>query len=361
MRKTVLFIYNYVPKENMTDDLKECASENTVAMLENAIKDHSYEVINVNLKNENQLLECIHTHSPIAGAFVIAEGYLDSPHTLYDGSGALSIRKVLESYSIPYTHSTPSTMEACRNKDLTYEMLEKAGVSIPKYFSMPTPAYTEELLTEAEKTVGYPMFVKPTGGGNSLGIDELSICLCREDLVNKMNQLASLIGEQPVLIETFLSGREFTVAVIGNEQPNVLPIIEFPDDVQVRSHAVKSKEHEKRDSFKLLSIQEDIGLEIASIALQVFKGLQGKDMIRLDMKTDSFGKLYVIDVNGTPSLSLNGSAAFMVASIEITIEDLVGFLLKEIMKESDCNTHIKSSWEKVHSAVLNTTQLAAVI
>lgn len=360
MRKRMLFIYNYVPRENMTDDLKECASEATVAMLENALRCHSYEVININLQNEKQLIESILAYSPIAGAFVIAEGYLDSPHTLYDGSGALSVRKILEAYNIPYTHSTPSTMEACRNKDLTYEMLEKANVSIPKYFSMPTPAYTEDLLTEAENTVGYPMFVKPTGGGNSLGIDDMSICHCREDLVNKMAQLTTLIGEQPVLMETFLSGREFTVAIIGNEQPYVLPIIEFPNDVQVRSHAVKAKEHEKRDSFKLFSIQEDIGLEIARIALQVFKGLNGKDMIRLDMKTDSYGKLYVIDVNGTPSLSLNGSAAFMIASLGITIDDLVGFLLKEIVRAGDTNQLIHSSWEKVQNAVLNTNQLVVV-
>ncbi|MDQ0254966.1 D-alanine--D-alanine ligase [Evansella vedderi] len=357
MRNKLLFVYNYVSKENMTDELKECASEQTVLALENALKSLAFEIINVNLYNENQLNEIILANQPISGAFVIAEGFLDSPHTLYDGSGALSVRKVLEAHNIPYTHSTPKTMEACRNKDLTYEVLQMAGVTIPKYFSLPTPAYKERQLDEAEATIGYPMFVKPAGGGNSLGIDEMSICHNREELIRKFNQLGELIGDQPVLIETFLSGREFTVAVLGNADPQVLPIIEFPNDVQVRSHAVKAMEHEKRASFSLISRYEETGLQIANIALQVYEGLQGKDMIRLDMKTDDFGNIYVIDVNGTPSLSLKGSVSFMISSLGITMDELIGFMVKEIIDEQASNENVQAAWESVRKKIMDPSHL----
>ncbi|MFA9559089.1 ATP-grasp domain-containing protein [Evansella sp. AB-rgal1] len=357
MSNNMLFIYNHVSKENMTEDLKECASIQTVTSLLQSLESHSFHIISVNLMDEIQLEEIIQAHSPIVGAFVIAEGFLAQPHTLYDGSGALSIRKILERYEIPYTHSTPKTMEACRNKDLTYKVLKDANILIPKFISFPSPVCTEDQLAEAEAVVGYPMFVKPTGGGNSLGIDEMSICRNRSDLTRKLLQLKLLIDDQPILIETFLSGSEYTVAVLGNEDAYVLPVIEFPNDVDVRSHAVKAMEYEKRDSFILLPTYEGKGMDIAKIAMKVFRGLQGKDLIRLDLKTDDFGNLYVIDVNGTPSLSIKGSVSYMISTLGITMDELVGFMLHEIISETFINDSVKHAWDAVKNKLVNPTQL----
>ncbi|MBU9713748.1 hypothetical protein [Evansella tamaricis] len=354
MSNKMLFIYNHVSRQNMTEELKECASDITVSTIKNALSLLSYDVISINLMNEQQLRETIEYHSPITCAFVIAEGFLSEPSSLYDGSGALSIRQILESYSIPYTHSTPKTMEFCRNKDLTYKILGETEILIPKFISFSSPHLTEKEMIEAEISVGYPMFIKPAGGGNSLGIDELSICENRNDLVKKIGQLQELFGEQPILMESYISGSEFTVAVVGNASPTVLPIIEFPNDVQVRSHAVKAGEYEKRDSFRLLSPHEGKGSEIAEIALKVYQGIQGKDMIRLDLKMDQFGNLFVIDVNGTPSLSSKGSVAYMIETLDISMEDFLGYMVYEVTRgKSFVSEHVEEVWKSVSKKLIS--------
>ncbi|MBO8137924.1 MAG: hypothetical protein H0Z40_07290 [Desulfotomaculum sp.] len=85
-----------------------------------------------------------------------------------------------------------------------------------------------------------------------MGIDEESVVTCRDRLVNKLKQLHRIIGSQQVIAETYLPGREFTVGVIGNEVPYVLPIICFPQEFNIRSHKVKMTEYKARSCFEIL-------------------------------------------------------------------------------------------------------------
>ncbi|MBO8172890.1 MAG: ATP-grasp domain-containing protein [Bacillaceae bacterium] len=325
MKKRVLFIYNWVPGQQKTEELGECASEETIKRVEDALSAFDMDVMTLNLHSPGQLMDAVHTHRPDV-AFVIAEGFLDEPETLYDGTGALRIRRILEQAGIPYTHSGPDSMEICRNKDLTYQVLGERGVKIPRFYVFNSPD-DMSCIDVAECTVGYPMFVKPGGGGNSIGIDENSVVYNRPALLEKLSQLKTLTGEQPIIAETYLPGREYTAGVIGNGIPQVMPIVAFPRDFHIRSQQVKKTEYQSRDRFEILYPSEPAAMKMKEIAMQVFDALGARDVIRIDFKEDGAGNLYVIDVNGQPSLAVKGSLAFMAESVQISHQELVGYLI----------------------------------
>lgn len=330
LKQKVLFVYNWVPDDQRKNEFSESASTETVTLIKEALTSYDMQVISLNLLNPNQMDDVIKDNMPIDLAFVIAEGFLDEPSSLFDGTGALRVRQVLESHHIPYTHSGIKSMEVCRNKDITYQMLENKGVNIPRFFVF-LQADDLENIVQAEFIVGYPMFIKPSGGGNSIGVDEQSIVHDRYELINKLNQLRTLTGEQPIIAETYLSGREYTVGIIGNEAPYVMPIIAFPEQFTVRSLQVKKLEYKERDRFEIFPPTDLIGRNIRDIALQTFDALEVRDLIRIDLKQDNHGRIFVIDVNGTPSLAMKGSLSFMAESIGIHQQELVGFLLYTTM------------------------------
>lgn len=332
----VLFVYNWVPDEERTEAFRECASTKTIQSIELALKSFNLEVVHLNLKNQEQIGEVLEQYSPITIAFVIAEGFLDEPETLYDGSGALRVRQALEYYNLPYTHSNVETMEFCRNKDLTYERLgHREGIVIPRFFVFSPSEDLSTCVERAEYVVGYPMFIKPCGGGCSIGIDEQSIVHNRTELLAKIAQLNALIGEQPILAETYLCGREYTVGVLGNGVPHVLPVIAFPEYFSIRSQEVKATEYRDREHFEILSSGDLLGVKIKEIALSVFQAMGAQDLIRIDLRDDGQGKVYVIDVNGTPSLSITSSLSYTLENCQVNYEQFVGYFLYVAMTRSN--------------------------
>ncbi len=326
MKQKVLFVYNWVPDNLRINEYSESASTATVNYIQETLTAFHMEVVSLNVQNPEQMVQAIKDNAPIDVAFVIAEGFLDEPVSLYDGTGALRVRQILEMYRIPYTHSGVKSMEICRNKDITYQILGTKGINIPKFFVF-SDVNQMDNISKAEGVVGYPMFVKPSGGGNSIGIDERSIVSNRKDLIEKLKQLRELTGNQPIIAETYLSGREYTVGIIGNEIPQVMPIIAFPEDFTVRSQQVKKVEYKERERFEFIAPTEQLGLKIREIAIQVFDAIGANDIIRIDLRQDHHGNVFVIDVNGTPSLAYKGSLAYMAERVDITHEGFIGFLL----------------------------------
>ncbi len=353
MSLKILYAYNWVPDHQRKGKFSECSTSETVAYIEQVLTSFGASVIRLNLLNPSQMIDALKYYSPLDLAFITAEGFLDEPASMYDGTGTMKLRQILEQAGIPYTHSGVNGMMCCRNKKMTYSHLEQAGVPIPKNCVLFQPI-TVDSIEMAEREVGYPMFVKPCGGGSSIGIDEKSIVRCRDELVDKLKQLVQIIDDQPVIAETYLSGREYTVGVIGNELPIVMPIIAFPEDVTVRSHAVKNEEHQERGRFEVLNVDRTIGLKIREKSLKVFRSLPVRDLIRIDFKQDEHENIFVIDVNGTPSMSLRGSIAFMAKSAGLKYRDFVGFFLFTVLTRYNvpiCN-ELEETAIRVRAALL---------
>ena len=331
----ILFLYNAVSTEEKMSNtiLGECASPLTVAEVFRALQETGSEVFPLNLRSPQQLEECIRESDPFQMAFVTAEGFLDMPETLYDGTGAMLVRRLLGENGIPYTHSCPEGMRKCRNKDLTYKALSDAGIDVPA-FTVICPKEDVEYTSKIERleeTVGYPFFVKPVGGGSSICIDRNSVVANRNALFQRVKMIGDVLGGHSVLVEKHLAGREYTIGVLASTEKYVLPVVAFPVGTGVRSALDKFSYRQSQEGIEILEVASPKGRFLAEMALRVFDALGTRDLIRIDIKEDDSGRAYVIDVNGTPSISPNSSIATMACAAGLEHRELVGVLLYSAM------------------------------
>lgn len=318
MAGRIAFIYNWVPNVERKGVYSECSTRRTVDSVEDALRQGGYRTISVNLQSRKQLEQRFRQAKPNF-ALVIAEGFLDSPATLYDGTGAALVRQSLAEMGIPSSHSPVRAMELCRHKDLTYRILAKAGVRIPWYRFLAAPA---EARVFAQSNVKYPLFIKPAGGGNSVGIDETSLVRDFRELSLRIESVFDFLGPIGLVAEEYLPGSEYTVGVVGNNQPAVLPPVVFCHNL-VRTTSVKKAESMDRVPIELVSPQDTIYPSFRELALRSYSALGCADIVRIDFKADGQGRLHVIDVNGTPSLGRASSLARMMAAVNV---DYAGFI-----------------------------------
>ncbi|WP_406678319.1 D-alanine--D-alanine ligase family protein [Moorella sp. ACPs] len=262
-------------------------------------------------------------------AFVLAEGFLDEPRTLYDGSGAAAVRFLLQKYGIPASHSPAVTMEICRHKNLTYQVLQQHGLPVPPYLVLePVRGLLRQQMDRAVAELGFPLFVKPNGGGSSIGISDASVVYNFTQLEYQVNTLLDTLGELPVLVEKYLPGQEFTVGLIGRSPCYVLPSIAFLYQ-KIRTLTVKGGPDMTEHIFP-----GDRRYQILSeLAVKVLAATGARDALRIDLRSDSEGGVYIIDVNGTPSLSPTASLTAMAMAAGLRYSQFINFILYQSLLE----------------------------
>lgn len=332
MPKKILFLYNQVSQKERKGYFSECTLIEDVNTIRKGLEKSNNHILSLDLETPEQLDQLIASNQSIDLAFVIAEGFKGYPQTLYSGHGAALVRKHLMKYQIPCTHSGIEGMEVCRNKDLTYAKLKDKGIFIPEYFVFDTHFLknVDMLFSQANK-IGYPLIVKPSGGGNSIGISQNSVVFNDSQLKAQIIALEKELGPGVLIIEKYLSGQEYTVSILGNEYKYILPIIGFPKELGVRDAKVKKKEYQLRYRFEVINELDIRFTGLVETAVNTFEAVNARDILRIDLKEDHLGNAYVIDVNGTPSLGSTGSLNFMSQEAGLTTEQLVNLILYQSM------------------------------
>ncbi|MDW7673846.1 MAG: hypothetical protein SCK28_04830 [Bacillota bacterium] len=323
--KRILFVFNAVPDSERKGIYGECASFKTVSNLHQALLAGGNEVYLLNARTPLQVQEEVAQLPTIDLAFVIAEGFLDVPDTLYDGTGSQKIRQVIQQLGIPTSHSDIECMEVCRHKDYTYEALRKRGIKIPQFITITQKTNWDTCFADGQ--LGFPLFVKPAGGGNSVGISENSIVANMEQLKQQALALFAELGDVTLLAETYLPGQEYTIGVIGNGVKTVLPIVGFPTSKRVRCIKTKRYEYKERESFQLITSEDPRYWQLYDIASATFDAVGASDVIRLEVREDINKVPHVIDVNGTPSLSTGASLTYMAEYLSITFDQLINVII----------------------------------
>ncbi|MEA2087028.1 MAG: hypothetical protein U9O91_02915 [Candidatus Caldatribacteriota bacterium] len=331
MIKNILFVYNQVSRRERKGLFRECIPIEDVDAIRQALIKTNNNILSLDLLTPVQLDEFISKHQPIDLAFVLAEGYKDIPHTFYSGHGAAMVRKQLNKYHVPCALSGIESMEICRNKDLTYIKLKEKNILVPDHFIFDTHFRFNkiQLLPQIEK-IGFPLMVKPAGGGDSIGITPKSIIHNLQELKNRYLCLKKELGPEKLIIEKYLPGREYTVGVLGSKAKKyILPIIGFPKNHGIRDTSTKNKEYKMRYKFEKIYQKNERFKKLARISLNTFDAVGASDVIRIDLKEDESGNIYVIDVNGTPALSLTGSLTFMASKVGLTHSQLIKLIFYE--------------------------------
>jgi len=234
--------------------------------------------------------------------FNVAEG-------LFGVSREAQIPAMLEMLQIPYTGSDPQTLSICLDKARTKEILTYHNIKNPKF-------RIASSINDIDDTgFEYPLIVKPVFEGSSKGIYSSSFVNNSDELKKEVERVTTEY-EQDALIEEFLNGREFTVALMGNgNETEVLPVVEidfneFPNDfVPVYSYEAKwiLDTREKPLDVFICPAKVDITLEekIKNTALNAYKVLKCRDWSRIDIRLDKKGEPNIIEINPLPGILPN--------------------------------------------------------
>lgn len=207
---------------------------------------------------------------------------------------------------LPYSGSDPLTLGICLDKSRAKEILT--------YHKIPNAKFLVANRMEDIKNVDFdfPLIVKPISEGSSKGIFSSSFVKDAKELEDEVTRILFSYN-QPALIEEFLPGREFTIAVLGNgEETRTLPIIEicyedFPKDVTpLYSYEAKWILDTKENEFDVFECPArlDIRLEntIKETVLRTYNVLRCKDWSRIDVRLDKNGIPNIIEINPLPGI-----------------------------------------------------------
>jgi D-alanine-D-alanine ligase len=207
---------------------------------------------------------------------------------------------------IPYTGSGPLELAICLNKARAKEVLAFNGIPTPDF------RVIEPDLPIRLDRFRFPAIIKPVAEGSSKGIFDDSVIESKAEAVKKI-QAAFLKYRQPVLVEQFLEGDEFTVAVWGNgDKVEVLPIVAIRyDDLPAGARPIYSYEakwiwdtpEKPLEIFKCpASISKTRQKAIETVVRAAYRVLHIKDWCRIDVRLDGKGKPHILELNPLPGI-----------------------------------------------------------
>ena len=202
-----------------------------------------------------------------------------------------------------HTGSSPESIGLCLDKARTKTLLQAAGI--------PTPDFQVTDDPDAPVSVPLPAIVKPVAEDASLGIDDGAVVSTQDELRARVGYLVSAYRE-PALVEEFVIGREFNIALWGNGQPECLPLAEIDysgiDEPLRRICSYAAKWDPERDEYYLTPVEcpakVDHGLaeRIRGIAVAAFEATGCRGYARVDMRLRG-RQPYVLEVNPNPDIS----------------------------------------------------------
>lgn len=257
--------------------------------------------------------------------FNIAEG-------LYGFGREAQIPALLEGYKIPCTFSDSMVLAITLHKGITKNLLRDLG--------LPTPAF---LVAKSIKDVRvplkrhglrYPLFVKPVAEGTSKGITGASLAKDKKSLEATSLYLLKTFN-QPVLVENFLPGREFTVGIIGTDetaQSIGVMEVQLNERAEQNVYSYENKEeYEDRVSYRL--VKDKVAQEAEKIALDAWKKLGCRDGGRVDLRLDKAGTPNIMEINPLPGLNpLRSDLPILCSMVGITYPQLIEKILQSALK-----------------------------
>ena len=235
---------------------------------------------------------------------------------------------LLEAYGIPAVFSDPLTLALTLDKGWTKRIVAAAGV--------PTADFTviEKLADIASVTLPFPLFLKPIAEGSGKGVNERSRVDTQEQLAAIASELLARFG-QPVLVETYLSGREFTVGITGTgTDAAVLGVMEIRPTAQgtQAAYCYQNKEHWE-DRVTLHLVDDPEAQAAADVALAGWRALRCRDGGRVDVRSDGRGRPHFLEVNPLAGLNPTHSDLCFIARFQgLSYQDLIGLIIASFLK-----------------------------
>lgn len=284
-------------RPNFSEEFIEWDEPETIQKIKEGLSslNHDVTVLDCHLNDIEKKLKEYSPHH----VFNIAEGFKGS-----NREGI--VPEILDKLHIPYTGSNALTLNNCLDKAKAKEIFVNAKIPTPLFYKSEIP------LKKLPKNFKYPVIIKPLHEGSSKGIkdsslvkDDLLLFKITDEVIKKFNQ--------PFILEEFLNGREFTVAMIGNGNDiEILPIVEI-DFSLLPKNANPIYGYEAKwiwdtvdaplKIFKCpAELNDKLKKEIEDIALKTFNAVDCKDWCRMDLRLDNNENVNVLEINPLPGI-----------------------------------------------------------
>jgi D-alanine-D-alanine ligase len=289
------FTYNMkrVDSKSGSDAEAEYDPPETIDAIATAIESLGYEVVRLEANSElpQRLVE-----AKVDLVFNIAEG-------LSGRNREAQVPALCELVGVPYTGSDSATLALALDKSLAKRILRQHGILTPEFQVMETGREKLNLALQQK----FPLIVKPNAEGSSKGVSSTGVV---DDEAGLRTQVKEIIDRyrQPALIEEYISGREFTVGLLGDKRPRVLPPMEicFKDASKSRpiyDYEIK-QEWEKHVFYECPAKLAPAELRLVErAARETFIALDCRDVARIDLRMSAQGQVYVLEVNPLPGLT----------------------------------------------------------
>jgi D-alanine-D-alanine ligase len=264
--------------------------------------------------------------------FAVAKSDSDLIFNLVDSYGGddgkdLHIPAYLELIGVKYTGSGPHGLLLAQDKSLAKKIIEFHGLQTP--FSM----VVHRGRVDYAHDIKFPLIVKPVSEDGSIGISNDSVVDSVKELMERIHDLQEQFEDVPVLVEEYIEGREIYAAVLGNDPPEALPLVELDlsklpaDTPKIAGREVKFDRDSEAYRLTKSALAEDLDEEttkrLQEAAKTTYRALKLRDYGRIDMRLSKDGTIYVIEANPNPWLSRGAEFAMAARGSDRTYSETI--------------------------------------
>jgi len=243
-----------------------------------------------------------------------------------DDTMDMNIAAYLELLGCRYTGAGPHALYLAQDKALAKKIFAFHGIKTP-YFAT---SYRGKL--DHSHDISFPLIAKPTSEDGSIGIDAGSVVESIKELMERIHYIQQEF-DSPALIEEYIEGREIYAAIIGNENPEVLPMVELDlSKLPKGTPKIAGKEvkwDKETEAYKMTKsapaedLEESTIKRLSETALAVYQALKLRDYGRVDMRLTKKGEVFVIEANPNPWLASTAEFAMAAKKAGRSYTDLI--------------------------------------
>lgn len=244
---------------------------------------------------------------------------------------------LLEMHDIPFVGADGLALGVTLDKVIAKKCFIADGLPTPRFFQV-----TSSDNLEALNNIGFPLIVKTGYEGTSKGLTEQSRVDNYEELKEQVD-FVSQTYDQPALVEEFISGKEFTVAVLGNGNAKAMPVVQISIDGRLDlGDAFYTFERVISDNLRYVcpaQISKELTKTMQDLSVKAYHSVGCRDFGRVDFRVDDDGNPYILEINPLPALDMqdvfNIFPQVMGSTYEATVNSILDFAAQRYgLKES---------------------------
>jgi len=268
----------------------------------------------------------------------LSDSGVDIVFNVAEGKGGrgreAQVPSILNLYSVPYIGSDETTLCIALDKGLAKRLVKSYRIKTPVFFIW------KGNMSEIPEKLSFPVIVKPNAEGSSKGVLGNMTARNRKELKALLREKWERY-RQPVLVEEYIKGREFTVGIVGNgKEKRVFRPMEIiispdgnPDGSKIYSFHVKTN-YEKYVRYECPArLSSDLENEMTRTAGKIYDLLECRDFARIDFMLSEDNTLYFIEINPLPGLAPGYSDYPMLAAYNgLEYDELIKSILNSGLK-----------------------------